>query len=181
MVLKSQPPRRIQEGAPSKAAAFSQSAEAPKELPFSFNKTLLALLVRDPFWAYGYWDFSGDTWNWIENLRRKDSRTKPKLRIHNIDRGGSLDLDVQLEAKNWYIELGIPDCTFEAELGLIDSQGRFHLIAKSNRIKTPRNAPSTKIDPEWSLTPEEFEEIYKLSGGGKTGSGSEFFSQVKRR
>ena len=148
------------------------------DLPFSYNETKLVLLVRDPTWAYTYWDFSSETWDWIQNLCRRDRGTRPKLRIHNLERGHHFDVDVTLEAKNWYVDLGLPNTPFEAELGLLDSQGRFHTIVKSNRVRTPRNAPSETIDPRWEAL--EFDEIYKLSGGGKTGHGSEIFSHFKR-
>lgn len=149
------------------------------ELPFSYNQTLLVLLVRDPYWAYGYWDFSAQTWDWIQDFFRTEPRIRVILRIHDLDRGGYDDLDVQLEAKNWYLHLARPNTSFEAELGLLDSHGKFHLIAKSNRIRTPRDTPSDVIDPHWGAS--EFNELYKLSGGGKTGHGSEFFSMFRKR
>ena len=149
------------------------------ELPFSYNQTLLVLLVRDPYWAYGYWDFSAQTWEWIQDFFKRESRIRVILRIHDLDRGGYDDLEVQLEAKNWYLHLARPNTSFEAELGLLDSYGKFHLIAKSNRIRTPRDTPSDVIDPHWGAN--EFNELYKLSGGGKTGHGSEFFSMFRKR
>jgi len=149
------------------------------ELPFSYNKTQLVLMVRDPYWAYGYWDFSSETWNWIQNFFKVERNARSILRVHNLNQGIYYDLQVELEAKSWYLQLLLPDTAFEAELGLLDSSGHFHLIAKSSQIRTPRNVPSDVIDPSW--TSGAFEEIYQLSGGGKTGHGSEIFSQVKKR
>lgn len=151
------------------------------DLPFSYNETKLILLVRDPTWAYSYWDFSEGTWHWIEKLRSGEPGMRPLLRVYNMNQENHFDLAVQLEAKNWYIDLGLPDTTFEAELGLLDSRGKFYVIARSNRVRTPRNGPSPNIDPEWSYGPSEFEELYKLSGVHKTGHGSEIFSQFRRR
>ncbi len=158
--------------------AARSAATTISDLPYSYNQTKLVLLVRDPEWGYSYWDFSADTWKWIEDFFHRDAGLKAKLRIQNVDSGRVWDLDVHLDAKNWYIQFDQPDASFEAELGLIDSKGRFHRIAKSNRIRTPRNSPSDKIDPEWN--PENFDDIYKLSGGGRTGRGSELFSIFKR-
>lgn len=155
--------------------------EVINDLPFSYNETKLILMPRDPFWAYAYWDFSADTWNWILVFRERDHGTKPKLRIHNVDKGTFEDRDIFLDARNWYLELGFPNTSYEVELGLLDSQGKFHLIAKSNRIRTPRNGPSGNRDHEWNLSEAEFAEIYRLSGGGKTGQGSEIFSSFRRR
>lgn len=159
----------------------SPSNEILNDLPFSYNQTKLAVLVRDPFWAYVYWDFSSQTWSWLVEFREKDHAAKAKLRVHNLDAKSYYDLGVYLEAKNWYVHLGLPNTNFEIELGLLDSRGRFHSIAKSGRIKTPRNGPSETVDPKWSASAAEMDEIYRLSGGGKTGHGSEIFSPVKLR
>ena len=162
-------------------AGTAPSNEIINDLPFSYNQTKLVALVRDPFWAYVYWDFSAETWSWLVEFREKDHAAKAKLRVHNLDSKSYYDVDAYLEAKNWYIHLGLPNTSFEIELGLLDSRGRFHGIAKSGRIKTPRNSPSEVIDPEWSAPQSELDEIYRLSGGGKTGHGSEIFSPVKLR
>ena len=141
-----------------------------QDLPFSYNETKLIVLVRDPEWAYAYWDFSGETWQWIQDFKHRDPKIAFKIRVHNIDQKSFWDCDVDVEAKNWYLNLGIPNTTFELELGFIDSYGRFHLIAKSNRIKTPRNGPSDKIDEQWMT--DDFEELYRLSGGNQFASSS---------
>ena len=151
------------------------------DLPFSYNHTTLILMIRDPNWAYAYWDFSADTWNWIVSFREQDHGAKPKLRIHNLTESAQYDVDIFLDAKNWYLELGKPNTEFEVELGIMDSGGKFHSIAKSNRARTPRNAPSENIDPHWNLSEFEMNELYRLSGGGKTGHGSEIFSSIKKR
>ncbi len=168
----------LRQGLGSDAPGAVTSPEFWTDLPFSYNETKLVLLVRDPEWAYSYWDFSIDTWRWIERFFQSDPKSRAILRIHNLDQNSFQDLDIDLISKNWYIRLGVPDTSFEVELGLIDSKGKFHLIAKSNRIRTPRNSPSSKIDPHWDA--RDFDEIYQLSGGGKTGHGSELFSRFKR-
>ena len=144
------------------------------DLPFSYNQTKLILLARDPEWAYAYWDFSAETWNWIMKLLKEDPATRAKLRVHNLSHQTFYDLDVPLEAKNWYLHLGLPNTEFEAELGLLDSKGRFYRIIKSNRIRTPRNGPSEVIDPDWD--PSEFADIPQLSGKGAQQFAASLFS-----
>lgn len=153
-----------------------------KELPYSYNETKMVLLPRDPEWGYAYWDFSGETWRWIQGLIAQDKSCSAKLRIHNLDEKTSYDLDVHLDAKNWYIHFGLPNTSFEAELGLLDSSGRFHSIIRSNRIKTPRSHPSDKIDPDWNPADVGWDDIYRLSGGELVGrSSASMFSPVKKR
>lgn len=156
----------------------TSSSELSSDLPSSYNQTRLTFLARDPVCGYLYWDFSEDTWNWIQGLIRGNSGMKAKLRIHNMNTASFFDIDVSLHAKNWYVHLNLPDTEFEAELGLMGSDGTFHLIVRSNRIRTPRNRPSDVIDPEWA--PDNFEELYKLSGGDESFRGSSLFSPVKK-
>ena len=153
------------------------SIAASTDLPFSYNQTKLELLVRDPEWAYAYWDFSGETWRWMMRLFDEDPASRAQLRIHSLNHQASYDLDVQLEMKNWYVNLGLPDTEFEAELGLMDSKGRFYSIVRSNRVRAPRNGISKVVDPRWD--PAEFAEITQLSGGQGTGPfGASVFSPI---
>ena len=152
-----------------------------QDLPFSYNETRLGFLVRDPFWAYTYWDFSAETWNWMEAFLEKDPLARFVLRIHNLDLRTSYDVEVDRRAKSWYLDLGRPDTNFEAEIGIRDSRNQFFSLAKSNRIRTPRNRPSEKIDPHWDPAEFGFDWIYEMSGGGKTRFGSlDLFSNFKR-
>ncbi len=160
----------------------SNSRPLNQDLPFSYGKTKLSLLVRDPEWGYAYWDFSAETWFWLEGLYRRDPGCSAKLRIHNLDENSHYDIDVHLDAKNWYIQFGMPNVAFEVELGLIDSKGKFYSIARSNRVRTPRNRPSDKIDPAWNPADVGWDDIYRLSGGELIGrSSGDMFSPVKKR
>ena len=132
------------------------------DLPFSYGETKLVLMVRDPYWAYSYWDFSGETWNWVQAKLREEAALKPMLRVYDLTAQRSFDLLVSLEVKNWYVHLGTPDHRYVAELGLGDGQSRFLLIARSNEVQTPRDSPSDVIDPEWAG--RFLEELYRSLG-----------------
>ena len=140
------------------------------DLPFSYGETKLVLLARDPYWAYSYWDFSAETWSGIQKKLSEDPSLKPVLRIRDLDARRSNDLLISFEAQDWYLHLGVPDHRFIAELGIGDGNSRFYLIVRSNEVKTPRDSPSNVVDAEWS--DRDFEEIYRLSGGGDTGLSS---------
>lgn len=148
------------------------------DLPFSYGETKLVLMVRDPYWAYSYWDFSGETWNWIQQKFSEDPSLKSMIRVHDLEARRSYDLLISLETKNWYLHLGVPDHRYRAELGIGNGRDRFYLIARSNEVRTPRDSPSEVVDPEWS--DRDLDEIYRLSGGGKPGvssPGSSFASR----
>ncbi|MDD5085295.1 MAG: DUF4912 domain-containing protein [Candidatus Omnitrophica bacterium] len=158
------------------------------DLPSSYNKTKIVLLVRDPYWVYSYWDISGDTYQWIEGIRRDvQGKVRTVLRVYDvtdIDFNGSnahryYDIDCHLDAKNWYIDLGTPDRAYIVDLGLIDGNGKFYLIARSNVVRTPRDGPSDIVDEAWMAA--DFEEIYALSGGFGIGlSSGEMKARGKR-
>ena len=155
-----------------------QNTHLLTDLPFSYGETKLVLLVRDPYWAYSYWDFSGETWNGIQSLLAGNSKLKPVMRIHDLDAKHFFDLLISLEAKNWYLHLGVPDHRYMAELGVSDGHSQFHLIICSNEVRTPRDSPSEIVDPEWN--DRDFQEIYRLSGGGNIGLGSPGSSSIHR-
>lgn len=153
-------------------------ANHPTELPFSYGETKFVLLVRDPYWAYSYWDFSGETWSWAQQKLAQEASLKPVIQVHDLDAGRSYHLFVSLEAKNWYLHLGMPDHRYVCELGIGDGNHRFYLIARSNEVRTPRDRPSDVVDPQWN--DRDFEEIYRLSGGGKPGPNSPGLSSGSR-
>ena len=142
------------------------------DLPFSYNITKLVLMARDPYWIFCYWDFSHDTWNWTQDIcRSKAGYIRGILRVYDVtdlkfnglNANNFFDLDVSLEARNWYVHVNGANREWIFDLALVDSDGKFYLIARSNRVKTPRDTPSDVIDEEWMIS--DFDEIYALSGG----------------
>ncbi|MBI4387876.1 MAG: DUF4912 domain-containing protein [Candidatus Omnitrophica bacterium] len=162
----------------------TQWANGAPELPHSYNVTRLVLMVRDPYTVFCYWDFSSETWSWIQGLFKKHhGNLKVILRIYdvtNIEFDGSHsnsshDIDVSLEAKNWYAHVSVPNREWVFDLALISSSGDYYLIVRSNRVRTPRDGPSDVIDENWMIA--DFDRIYALSGGFGIGMSS---AEVRR-
>lgn len=156
------------------------------ELPFSYNKTKLALMIRDPYSIFCYWDFSSETWNWTQSILSSGCRTVLRvLEVTGVDYPNAkalsfYDIDVSLDARNWYVHVNKPDSEWIFELGMIDSNGEFHLIVRSNRVRTPRDMPSDVVDSEWMTL--DFDELYALSGGFGYGlSSGEIRKMIKER
>ena len=161
---------------------------AQNELPYSYNGTKIVLMVRDPYWAFTYWDLSSSTTEKVNALMREHfGGIKPILRVYDVtdvkfngkNAHRSFDIDIFLEARNWYINLGVSNRFYLVDLGLLDAQGNFYLIARSNVVKTPRDGPSDVIDEEWMAI--DFEEIYALSGGFGIGLSSQELKQRKKK
>lgn len=146
-------------------------------LPYSYQKTMIVALVRDPLWLYAYWDFTKETWMWITQLFHENPNSKAAIRLHNLTQKSNRDFEISLDARQWYMEPGCPGDEIELELGIVDPNGNFYSIATSNRIRIPLNGPSSVIDPLWA--PTHFDEFYRLAGGSSSNgsaAGSSFIS-----
>jgi hypothetical protein len=171
------------------AAAVAVEKQEPRtDLPCSYNHTKIALMVRDPFWAFTYWDMGEQTTQKVNALMKEHyGNIRPILRVYDVtdvefngkNAHRSFDLNIFLEARNWYINLGVPDRAYLVDLGLLDAQGNFYLIARSNVVRAPRDMPSDVIDEEWMAV--DFEEIYALSGGFGIGLSSQELRQRKKK
>lgn len=153
---------------------------ATGELPATYHETKLVAIVRDPYWAFSYWDLSDETQHYIDSLYREYDGIRPILRIHDVtgvsfngsNGNRNWDIDVSLDARNWYLNLGSPGASFVIDLGLKDKTGRFFLIARSNTISLPTDYPSNIVDEKWMISDIDFDELYALSGGFGVGLSS---------
>jgi hypothetical protein len=92
------------------------------------------------------------------------------------------EVDVNADARNWYLRVPQPDCAYEAMIGILTRDGTFYPLARSNRVRTPRDTMSDVLDVEWGTTQEQFEKIYQVSGGHAVGTSSaEAREEIRRR
>ena len=128
-------------------------------LPVEHQENRLVLLVRDPWWLFAYWEMTP----------RFSSDGEKALRVYDVT-GGDLPssrsyFDIRIGAgESWYIEVGIPDREWIAEIGFLSNEGCFVSWARSNRVTTPRYGVSDVIDKEWALSDELSRKLYGLTG-----------------
>jgi hypothetical protein len=92
-----------------------------------------------------------------ERIGAEFGRSTYVLRMHDvtaIDFNGhnanhSFDIDVGLNANNWYISLWYGNVSYCADLGMRSPDGRFHHLARSNFVTTPRANPSDRSEEIW--------------------------------
>lgn len=145
--------------------------QAARELPDEYGDTKLVLMVRDPEWIYAYWEVNDATREQIGLPRNGDHKSRVVLRLYKITDTNwpaqaahyFFDVDVPSNAKNWYLHMPEANQQWCAELGLIDQAENYTSICRSNRIATPRNTISDRIDSEWMTVEESFEKITRLS------------------
>ncbi len=139
----------------------------------------MVLLVRDPYWLHSYWEITsgsvnrvrsqvGDLWDGHRWLLRMYTYPQPG------EGQGSSHFDIELNpaAKNWYVQVPNPDCAYEATIGILTKDGTFHPLARSNRVRTPRDTMSGVLDVEWASSDDQWKQIYSLSGGSAPGIAS---------
>ncbi len=125
---------------------------APIEEPHvsqRYNETRAVLMVRDPHWAYAYWDVEDAQ---AARARKDTGFEQLVLRVQDLQPASSFDIPIQWSDCSWYIYLPSQDADYLLELGYLAS-GKFRLLARSNPVHTPRE--SIAGDP-----PDEAESLF---------------------
>jgi hypothetical protein len=110
--------------------------EDPYPLPARYNETKVVLMIRDPHWAFAYWDVEAQK---AQRVRKDANFEQLVLRVHDCEPSSSFDIPIQWEDSSWYIYLPNTDCEYCLDLGYL-AAGKFKLLTRSNTIRTPREA-----------------------------------------
>lgn len=137
----------------------------------------IALFVRDAHWMHASWDI---TRNAIERAKAAMLEhwhgAKPVLRLLRMEDTGTSstaetverDIEIHGGSRNWYIEWTGEAAKFRVLIGYLSLNGRFHVMAKSNIVKTPAAGSTDAVDEHWSDLGAESERIFAISGGYDT-------------
>jgi hypothetical protein len=146
-------------------------------LPTNYGIDRLAIMVRDPYWIHAYWEITPASISRArEQLADQWEGHRWILRMNIYSEGNGqpspsmFEIDVNADARTWYIRVPHPDCSYEGMIGILTRDGTFYPFARSNRIRTPRDTMSDVTDVQWATTKEEYEKIYQASGGHMIGS-----------
>lgn len=152
----------------------SSAAVQRFELPQKYDKDIMVAQVRDPWWLYAYWEVRDATY---QRLKRElgglfDSARKV-LRVYDVsyinfnglNAHRFFDIEINHDAKSWYIDTGGPGRSWCVDLGLKLSDGRFIMIVRSNTVMTPLEGPSWITDEEWMVPDELFAKLYTSAAG----------------
>lgn len=164
-------------GAVVAAPVYQRSVMADlehRELPARYGEDVIALQVRDPWWAHIYWDVSGTTLDrWRSEIGRDFERARWVLRSYDIscinfdgtNAHRYFDTGIDLDARNWYLNFGAPGTSWCVDLGFILPDGRFMTVLRSNIVSLPLDGPSWVTDEEWMIPDDEFRRLYGMSVG----------------
>jgi|SRR5690554_4315003 len=170
------------------AEEISPVVEEGWEVPFSYNETLVVLMVRDPYWLYSYWDFNSEVVNRLSRIFGAWDKVPLNLRVYDLGNGEGqpeqnfFDVSVNPHIKNWYINTNQSNHRFQVDLGYFTPSGQFISLARSNIVTTPRDGISEIIDEEWMVVEEDFRRLYRLAAGAGLGESSlEMMESLIRR
>ncbi len=145
------------------------------DIPDSYDKTRIAMMVRDPYWLFTYWEISRESFGELErSLGSRWSGCRLVLRVYDRTAGeGYFDIETGYHSRSWYINVS-PARLYQTAIGIMTPEGKFIEIASSNISGTPRVSVSDLVDDKWIVPDEEFEKIFSASGGyasSQSGSG----------
>jgi hypothetical protein len=114
-------------------------------IPDRYNETRIALLLRDPAWAFAYWDIH-------DNLRAEYTADDPfpgvLLRVCELDADevvDSFDIPVKLTDGRWYINLPRQGTSYRIDL--VSRRGsRDRVLTSSNVVSVPRGGLADQSD-----------------------------------
>jgi len=142
---------------------------ADESMAARYNETMVKAIVRDPSWAFAYWDVSDAD---LASLRGDESSAGLFLRVAEIGPAGEdgssdqrreyFDIPVADEDLQWYINLPRPGLRLRIDLcakgGGPASKPR--VLARSNEVESPRQA----LSPPASGMDKASYELLALSG-----------------
>jgi uncharacterized protein len=142
----------------------------------------VVLIVRDPFWVQAYWEITRST---VERSRvalaSKWHTATPIIRVFEISEKNQThaveqavrDIPVHGGVRNWFIDIPEPPRTIRIAIGYVLPNGKFYLIAKSNKVTTPIPNASDTIDHNWTDIAMNHQKFYALSGGYSEETGND--------
>ncbi|SHK28287.1 DUF4912 domain-containing protein [Desulforamulus aeronauticus] len=148
-------------------------------IPHHYGVSRLVVLVKDPYWLYAYWEVSLDKQkDFIKRYGQEAwHNSRQILRIYDVTgldnqrtlTGHSFQ-EIYLDpfADNWFIHVGQPERSFFLELGRLLPDGTYINLLTSNRVCTPRDTISPRMEEQWMW----IEGIYRNFGNMRYGTSS---------
>jgi hypothetical protein len=119
------------------------------------RKSGVVVLPVDPYQVHVYWIIEPAELRETElSLGEQTTGPSPVLRFYGIPHASHdmkesdafLDVQIDLDAPNWYVYLPKPSKRYFVELGLRAEDGRFSVLARSTIIAAPPASPSENDD-----------------------------------
>ncbi|MBO6220092.1 MAG: DUF4912 domain-containing protein [Treponema sp.] len=122
---------------------MNEQGEFPEksgELPSSFNETEISVILRNPAWAFVYWDISADGIKKLSESSRLKNLLLRVLYFENESETNPIeyfDLQISLEDREQYILLEPGKKFFRVDLVALFNDGSSDNLTVSDRIELP--------------------------------------------
>jgi hypothetical protein len=148
------------------AHGFTRESMDFRDLYEVYSESRVVLLPVEPYLIHAYWEV---THNDIEKAKQRlgddYGQSQAVLRFYDItdiifdgtNAHGTFDMDIDLQSKNWYIDLWSPDKLYLVDLGFKTGDGFFLPVTRSNIARTPCAWPASKVDEHYMLVAEDAE------------------------
>jgi hypothetical protein len=150
----------------STTASIEEAKGAPAyenlgELPASYFQDTLFLVARDPRWLFSYWDF-----DWVKYAPGtfRGGVKQFFLKITTTSGADAGLVEINPEARNWYVPVSSPDTAYSAEIGYFDKAGRWQRIVQSGVAVTPAESVAAEATADFATVPAHltFERLLEL-------------------
>ncbi len=131
-----------------------------------YCESRVVLLPVEPYLIHAYWDVtSNDVEKAKQRLGGDYGQSQAVLRFYDVtniiydgtNAHGFFDVDIDLQAKDWYVDLWSPDKSYFVDLGFKTGGGFFLSLARSSVVKIPCAWPAPKVDEHYMLVAEDAE------------------------
>lgn len=116
------------------------------EFPQSYNVTRIELMLRDPWWAFAYWDISVHD---KTNVMKEEDFDCFLLRLEEHGIAGTwigvMDVPVGINDSSWYLNLPVTDRQYRVSLMARVGDAE-RSLAHSQRINVPAGKFSEKLE-----------------------------------
>ena len=128
------------------------------DIPDRYGRTELVLMVVDPYHLFAYWEVTPESRQQAQDaLGAEMDGARAVIRMYDIslihfdgtNAHHTFDIDIGLDALGWYVPVWTAEKSYCADLGFVARTGRFHAIARSNVIHTPRAGASARTEERW--------------------------------
>jgi hypothetical protein len=126
--------------------------EGIADMPLRYNESRITLLLRDPAWAYCYWDINDEH---LAELASEQNQAVTGLVLHVIEVAccskhqdtiiDSFEVPVAIDDTNWYINLPNRDTFYRVRL-MLQLEETEVMVAESNAIQVPLGVLASKGD-----------------------------------
>jgi hypothetical protein len=134
-----------------------------ESLPEAYGTKRLFITARDPHWIYATWDLTNEQ---LKEYNAQAAEGHLQLRVFKNELSGEplSQIHVHPESRNWFVPVSEAGTKYLAELGYVDTRGKWVSISKSSATFTPPDSLAEDTSVRFATLPPDvpFEQLLAL-------------------